>query len=89
MPSDSRTDLHIAMKLSNLDLLHLMLSSFLTNARFRCVGPTRYLNYIFTAIFIVEAFIRLVALRFDYFKQGWNVFDFIIVIFSIVGEYLT
>jgi len=25
-------------------------------------------------------------MRLDYFKLGWNVFDFIIVVFSIVGE---
>ena len=51
-------------------------------------GPLQYLNYIFTGIFIIEAVIRLIALRFDYFKLGWNVFDFTIVVFSIVGEYL-
>lgn len=45
----------------------------------------RYLNYIFTGIFIIEAIIRLIAMRLDYFKLGWNVFDFIIVVFSIVG----
>ncbi|XP_031560094.1 sodium channel protein 1 brain-like isoform X2 [Actinia tenebrosa] len=45
----------------------------------------RYSNYVFTGIFIVEAIIRLTALKFDYFKQAWNLFDFVIVIFSIVG----
>lgn len=25
-------------------------------------------------------------MRLDYFKLGWNVFDFTIVVFSIVGE---
>ena len=45
-----------------------------------------YLNFIFTGIFILEAIVRLIALRFDYFKQGWNIFDFTIVIFSIVGK---
>ena len=50
-------------------------------------GLSRFLNYIFTGIFIVEAVIRLIAMRFDYFKLGWNVFDFTIVVFSIVGEY--
>ena len=34
----------------------------------------------------MEAIIRLIAMRLDYFKLGWNVFDFIIVVFSIVGE---
>lgn len=45
-----------------------------------------YLNFVFTGIFILEAVVRLIALRFDYFKQGWNLFDFTIVIFSIVGK---
>lgn len=49
-------------------------------------GPSRYLNYIFTGIFIIEAIIRLIAMRLDYFKMGWNVFDFVIVVFSIVGK---
>lgn len=48
----------------------------------------RYLNYIFTGIFIIEAVIRLIAMRLDYFKMGWNVFDFVIVVFSIVGKLL-
>ena len=26
-------------------------------------------------------------MRLDYFKLGWNVFDFIIVLFSIAGRY--
>ena len=51
-------------------------------------GPLRYLNYIFTGIFIIEAVIRLIAMRLDYFKMGWNVFDFVIVVFSIVGKLL-
>ena len=27
-------------------------------------------------------------MRLDYFKMGWNVFDFVIVVFSIVGKLL-
>ena len=66
-----------------------VMSFSLTNARFSldlCTGPPQYLNYTFTGIFIVEACVRLIALRLDYFKQGWNLFDFTIVVFSIVGE---
>ena len=44
------------------------------------------LNWIFTVLFIIEAILRLLALRSDYFKSGWNLFDFTIVIFSITGN---
>lgn len=41
-------------------------------------------NYIFTAIFTVEAIFKIIALGKEYFSHGWNVFDFIIVIVSYV-----
>ncbi|KXJ05965.1 Sodium channel protein 1 brain [Exaiptasia diaphana] len=44
-------------------------------------------NRFFTAVFILELVSKLIALRLYYFKKGWNVFDFIIVIFSIIGLY--
>ena len=46
-----------------------------------------YLNYLFTGIFTIEAIIRLVAMRLEYFKSFMNIFDFTIVIFSIGGKY--
>ena len=39
-----------------------------------------YLNYIFSAIFTVEAIIKLAALGKKYFKETWNIFDFIVVV---------
>jgi len=42
-----------------------------------------YLNFLFTGIFTIEAAIRLTAMRLEYFKYGMNVFDFVIVVFSI------
>lgn len=47
-----------------------------------------YLNYVFTGIFTIEAVIRLTAMRLEYFKYGMNVFDFVIVVFSIAGKCL-
>jgi hypothetical protein len=44
-----------------------------------------YVNYIFIAIFTMESCMKLLALNWRYFKVPWNVFDFIIVIFSILG----
>lgn len=44
-----------------------------------------YVNYFFTAIFTLEAIIKLIAFGFrDYFDKGWNIFDFVIVIISYV-----
>ncbi|XP_030839908.1 voltage-dependent T-type calcium channel subunit alpha-1I isoform X5 [Strongylocentrotus purpuratus] len=45
-----------------------------------------YLNYIFTAVFILEALLKIFALGFKrYFKDGWNQLDVTIVILSIAG----
>ena len=46
-----------------------------------------YLNYLFTGIFTIEAIIRLIAMRLEYFKSFMNIFDFTIVIFSVGGMY--
>nr|QQY02492.1 voltage-dependent L-type calcium channel subunit alpha-1C [Cryptocotyle lingua] len=44
-----------------------------------------YLNMIFTGVFTVEFVLKLAAFGFkNYFSDGWNVFDFFIVIGSFV-----
>lgn len=43
------------------------------------------LNLIFIAIFTFECLLKMFALRHFYFREPWNVFDFIVVIFSILG----
>lgn len=48
-----------------------------------------YINYIFTAVFIIEAIMKLIAFGTTYFKSSWNVFDFIIVLGSIVDILLS
>ncbi|XP_075900195.1 sodium channel protein type 4 subunit alpha B-like isoform X1 [Nelusetta ayraudi] len=44
-----------------------------------------WVNVIFIVIFTGECSLKLVALRRHYFSVGWNVFDFVVVILSIVG----
>ena len=44
------------------------------------------LNYLFTGVFAIECIIRLICTRLDYFRHGMNIFDFIIVLFSIAGN---
>jgi len=43
------------------------------------------INQIFITIFTLECLMKILALRQYYFKQPWNVFDFIVVISSILG----
>ena len=42
-------------------------------------------NYIFSGIFTIEAIMKLIALGGRYFNEGWNVFDFVIVIGTYIG----
>ncbi|NWR37930.1 SCN4A protein, partial [Tachuris rubrigastra] len=42
------------------------------------------INYFFVAVFTVECVIKILALRQHYFKSGWNLFDFSVVVLSIV-----
>ena len=42
------------------------------------------INYAAIGIFVVEAILKLVAWRGFYFKDGWNVFDFCIIVISLV-----
>lgn len=44
------------------------------------------LNLFFIAVFTAECFLKVFALRFHYFKEPWNVFDFVVVILSVVGK---
>lgn len=46
-------------------------------------------NYIFMAIFTIEAVVKIVALRKDYFKDSWNLFDFTVVILTAIILCLT
>lgn len=47
------------------------------------------LNHILSLIFLVEATLKIYALRTAYFKDAWNIIDFIIVIVSIIDFIVT
>ena len=47
-------------------------------------GIIETLNYIFAGIFTLEAIIKIIALKTSYFKDSWNIFDFTIVVFTLV-----
>nr|XP_046270867.1 sodium channel protein type 4 subunit alpha B isoform X2 [Scatophagus argus] len=44
-----------------------------------------WVNVVFIVIFTTECILKIIALRHYYFSVGWNIFDFVVVILSIVG----
>ncbi|KAK5912333.1 hypothetical protein CesoFtcFv8_002220 [Champsocephalus esox] len=47
-----------------------------------------WVNFIFIVVFTCEFVLKLTALRHYYFTNGWNIFDVVVVILSIVGMFL-
>ncbi|KAG8585455.1 hypothetical protein GDO81_005034 [Engystomops pustulosus] len=47
-----------------------------------------WVNLVFICFFTTECVLKLCALRHYYFSIGWNIFDFVVVILSIVGMFL-
>jgi len=83
-----------------LGMEHFIMACIITNAfvmATRFFGmPTWYsicvtvLNYIFTAIFTVEAILKLLAFGcVNYFRQHWNAFDFFILAITAFSMILT
>ncbi|XP_029450833.1 sodium channel protein type 8 subunit alpha [Rhinatrema bivittatum] len=48
-----------------------------------------WINVVFIVLFTTECVLKLFALRHYYFTIGWNIFDFVVVILSIVGLFLS
>ena len=46
--------------------------------------PISIVNYTFVIIFTIEAIIKLIAQRCLYFKDGWNNFDFTVVVLTLI-----
>uniref|UniRef100_A0A286XJV3 Sodium channel protein n=1 Tax=Cavia porcellus TaxID=10141 RepID=A0A286XJV3_CAVPO len=47
-----------------------------------------WINLVFVIFFTCECVLKMFALRHYYFTIGWNIFDFVVVILSIVGMFL-
>ncbi|XP_015271641.1 PREDICTED: sodium channel protein type 2 subunit alpha-like isoform X4 [Gekko japonicus] len=47
-----------------------------------------WINFVFIILFTGEFLLKLTALRYYYFTIGWNIFDVVVVILSIVGMFL-
>ncbi len=50
---------------------------------------TDNINTGFTFFFAMEVIIKLIAFDAKFFKDGWNIFDFIIVLFTLVIVIIT
>ncbi|XP_074071921.1 sodium channel protein type 3 subunit alpha isoform X1 [Macrotis lagotis] len=46
------------------------------------------INLVFIVLFTGECVLKMISLRHYYFTIGWNIFDFVVVILSIVGMFL-
>jgi len=48
-------------------------------------GYLEKINLVFNIIYTIETIIKLIAFGSDFFKDGWNSFDFVIVVAAWVG----
>ncbi|XP_071977938.1 sodium channel protein type 2 subunit alpha-like isoform X1 [Engystomops pustulosus] len=48
-----------------------------------------WINLVFIVLFTCEFLLKLFSLRQYYFTSGWNIFDLVVVILSIVGMFLS
>ncbi|XP_077584847.1 sodium channel, voltage-gated, type I-like, alpha isoform X2 [Stigmatopora nigra] len=48
-----------------------------------------WINGVFICVFTGECLVKMIALRQYFFTNGWNVFDFIVVVLSIIGMSLS
>jgi Ion transport protein len=44
-----------------------------------------YFNYVFAGIFSIEFLMKFIGFGYRYFRDGWNVFDMIIVILTLIS----
>ncbi|KRZ84795.1 Voltage-dependent calcium channel type A subunit alpha-1 [Trichinella sp. T8] len=79
---------YFIMAMICLNTIILMMSYYQEPPAYRAV--LRYLNSTLTAVFTVEAILKILAFGVrNYFKDGWNIFDFITVIGSITDALVT
>ena len=75
----------IIMIFIGLNMLTMTLDHYGQNEMW--VFALENLNMGFICIFTTECVLKIFALRLHYFKEPWNVFDFVVVILSILGEF--
>lgn len=84
--TDKKFDM-IIMLFIGFNMLTMTLDHYKQTATFSNVLD--YLNMIFIVIFTSECLMKIFALRYHYFKEPWNLFDFVVVILSMLGLVLS
>uniref|UniRef100_G1KIU2 Sodium channel protein n=1 Tax=Anolis carolinensis TaxID=28377 RepID=G1KIU2_ANOCA len=77
---------HQAFDISIMVLICLNMVTMMVEADEQSAEKTYVLskiNVLFITIFTAECVMKLVALRYYYFTNGWNIFDLVVVIMSI------
>lgn len=82
--TDKKFDM-IIMLFIGLNMLTMTLDHYQQSDTFSNVLD--YLNMIFIVIFSSECLLKIFALRYHYFVEPWNLFDFVVVMFSILSKY--
>ena len=82
MVTSKRFDLAI-MLIIGLNMFVMALEHYGQSAEFS--QALEMLNLTFIAIFTLECFCKIFAMRHFYFREPWNIFDFIVVSLSILG----
>lgn len=49
---------------------------------------TEYINMALIGVYTFEFFLKVIAFGHDYFQDGWNVLDFLIVVLGLLGYVL-
>ncbi|XP_061173087.1 sodium channel protein para-like isoform X2 [Saccostrea echinata] len=70
-----------------LNMLTMALEHYNQSEQFTSI--LNYINVSFIIIFTVECVLKLIGLRHYYFKFPWNIFDFVVVVLSILGVALS
>ncbi|KAL1453630.1 hypothetical protein WDU94_009956 [Cyamophila willieti] len=84
--TDKKFDM-IIMLFIGLNMLTMTMDHYQQTELFSLVLDN--LNAIFIIIFSSECLLKIFALRYHYFVEPWNLFDFVVVILSILGLVLS
>ncbi|XP_012672299.2 sodium channel protein type 4 subunit alpha B isoform X2 [Clupea harengus] len=73
----------LIMILIMLNMVTMMVET--DNQSDEMVDTLYLINFVFIVVFTMECCLKMIALRQYYFTIGWNIFDFVVVILSVVG----
>ncbi|XP_055327220.1 voltage-dependent calcium channel type A subunit alpha-1-like isoform X2 [Paramacrobiotus metropolitanus] len=79
---------YFVMAMITLNTLVLLMKHDDSSEKFKEVA--KYSNMVFTSLFSVESMLKIVAFGLkNYFREQWNIFDFITVIGSIIDTFVS